>query len=131
MAQASDPSLPPRVIIVEDDTALSGALQFSLELEGFSVEVCGSGEDLLALDLPLRRACLVIDQGLPGVAGIEALIRLRRRGVGLPAIIITTHPEDHLKRAAHRAHASVVEKPLLGDGLISEIKGLLADRRGG
>jgi FixJ family two-component response regulator len=129
MAHASDPPSAPYVVIVEDDTALSGALQFSLELEGFLVDRCGSGEALLALELPTRRACLVIDQWLPGITGLDALVELRRRGVRLPAVIITTHPEDELRQAAFRAHASVVEKPLLGDSLSSEIKGLLADRR--
>jgi FixJ family two-component response regulator len=119
----------PLVVIVEDDTALAAALRFSLELEGYDVELCSSGEALLTLELPAKGACLVVDQRLPGVHGLVALRELRRRGVDLPAVLITTNPPDELRAGASQMDASLVEKPLLGDSLISEIRGVLADHR--
>src|SRR5690349_3924972 len=90
----------PLVLLVEDDASLQRALTFSLELEGFRVEVCDSGEALLRRPAPLRPACLVVDQRLPGITGIEALAVMRSRRVVLPAILITTQPSDDLRDSA-------------------------------
>lgn len=80
----------PTVIVVDDDPDLRGALRYSLEIEGFDVICCASGERLLGLALPETTACLVVDQRLSGISGIEALEALRARQVATPAIVITT-----------------------------------------
>lgn len=116
----------PVVVLVDDDSALRNALAFSLELEGFDVKTCESGEALLALELPTNNACLVIDQRLPGITGLRALDQLRRREVDLPALLITTNPKAALRTAAARAGVPIVEKPLLGDGLVVSIRDALA-----
>jgi FixJ family two-component response regulator len=116
----------PLVVIVEDDAALRGSLKFSLELDGFQVETCETGEDLLARELPPDGACLVIDQRLPGITGLEALRRLRERDIGLPALLITSHPQPALRAAADAAGVPIIEKPLLGDVLLGSIRAALA-----
>lgn len=116
--------LPPRphVLLVDDDAALRMSLEFSLDLEGFEVTALESGEALLLItDLPLKGACLVVDQNLPGVTGIEALRQLRARGVTLPALLITSHPPLGVRDAAMATGARIVEKPLLGDALTAQI----------
>jgi FixJ family two-component response regulator len=117
---------PPKVILVDDDAALLRALRFSLELEGFAVEAYETGENVPADALPRAGACLVIDYILPGEDGLALLTRLRGRGVVLPAIIVTSHARPALRRQAQEMDASIVEKPLLGPALISEIRTLLA-----
>ena len=116
----------PLVLVVEDDRALSSALNFSLDLEGYDVRIFGTGEELLTSPLPPTRACLVIDERLPGVTGLNTVRELRRRGVALPAVLITTNPSSALRRAAAAAAVPIVEKPLLGDALIGEIRAALA-----
>jgi FixJ family two-component response regulator len=113
------------VVIVEDDVALLQALRFMLMSEGFRAEACETAEALLVLDLPPDNLCLVIDERLPGASGIAALATLRTRGVSAPAIVITTNPDDALRRAARRARGYIVEKPLVGDTLLARIRVLL------
>lgn len=124
------PSAPtpeqPLVVLVDDDRALLSALKFSLELEGFQVAACASGEDLLALDLPGHDTCLVIDERLPGITGLRVIEHLRRQDVRLPALLITTNPSATFRAAAARSGAPIVEKPLLGDGLVRSIRAALA-----
>lgn len=124
-----EPSSPlsdrPLVVIADDDAALCAALEFSLEAEGYAVETCGSGEALLLKDLPLARACLVIDERLPGVTGLDALAQLRRRGVRLPAFVITSNPGPVTRANADALGAPIVEKPLLGDALLDRIRSVL------
>jgi FixJ family two-component response regulator len=117
---------PPLVVIADDDEAVCRALQFTVELDGYRVVTCRSAEALLALDLPSREACLVIDERLPDLSGLRALSQLRRRGCRLPAVIITSHPSRQLRSAAAQARAPILEKPLLEDGLIDWIRGAVA-----
>jgi DNA-binding response OmpR family regulator len=124
-AQASH---APTVVIVEDDVALLQALRFMLISEGFETEACETAEALLDLALPAVDVCLVIDERLPGLQGLEALETLRARGVDAPAIVITTNPEDALREAAVRCGAEVVEKPLVGDALLARIRALVNGR---
>lgn len=119
-------ALRPLVIIVDDDPALCSALKFSLETEGFRVETHESGEALLLRDLPGSDACLIIDERLPGITGLNALRQLRLRGVDLPAMLITSNPSPATRDAAAEARAPIVEKPLLGDALLEPIRAALA-----
>src|SRR5215212_2596429 len=123
MRPASDiatgkPSPPATVVVIDDDAALLGALKFDLELEGFTVETHSAGADLRPERLPKHNGCLVIDYRLPDLNGLELLRRLRDRGVGLPAIIITSHPTKSLHARTAGLGGSIIEKPLLGDVLL-------------
>lgn len=117
----------PRIIVyvVDDDAAVRRALEFALDLEGFGVETFESGEALLLRNRPEAPGCLVIDERLPGVSGIETLRQLRARAVDLPAILVTSHPKPALRDAAARAGAPIVEKPLEGETLIAAIHKLM------
>jgi len=115
----------PTVLLVDDDAALRTALKFSLELEGFDVETYESGEAFLLRDDPEGRTCVVMDLNLPGIDGLETLRQLRSRGVGLPALLITSHPRPATRASAAAVGAAIVEKPLLGDHLVGEIRSAL------
>lgn len=119
------PAPRPTVIVVDDDAGLRRALRYALEIEGFEVVTCRSGEALLDLKLPELRACLVVDQLLPGISGVEALEVLRERHVDLPAIIVTSAPTARLRARTLLANGRLVEKPLLNDLLSGAIKELI------
>lgn len=112
----------PVVVVVDDDAAVRSSLAFSLDLQGFDVSTCESGEALLNRALPAGGACLVLDERLPGISGMEALRQLRQRDVTLPAILITSHPKPDLRAAAAAAGVPIVEKPLIGDALMTSIR---------
>jgi two-component system response regulator FixJ len=114
--------MPPQVIVVDDDDAVRRSLKFALELQGYCVDVCESGEALLACTLPTSGACLVLDERLQGMSGLQALDVLRKRKVNLPAILITSNPQPRLRLAAREAGVPIVEKPLIGDGLVAAIR---------
>ena len=115
----------PLVVLVDDDDALREALRFSLEVDGYAVRACETGEQLLELELPPGPACLVLDYKLDALNGLDALEQLRCRGVDLPAILITSYANPLLRSRARRLNAEVVEKPLLGDALLARIHALL------
>ena len=115
----------PLLVLVDDDRALRAALTFALEIEGYRVKTCETGEQLLDLALPVEACCLVVDHKLDALSGLDALDALRRRGVRLPAILITSYANPELRGRARRLDAEVVEKPLVGDALLARIRALL------
>jgi two-component system response regulator FixJ len=117
----ADPGPTQTVVVVDDDDALLEALRFGLELEGFNVRTHRSAGAVDAAMLPTANCCLVIDYKMPGMNGLELLGRLRRQAIDLPAIIITSHVKREILARCHALGAAVVEKPLLGDGLMTAI----------
>ncbi|MFN3513853.1 MAG: response regulator transcription factor [Phenylobacterium sp.] len=121
-------SRKPTVILVDDDAALRTALKFNLEVEGFEVETCESGEAFLLRPAHPGPSCVILDYNLPGATGLETLHQLRQRGDDTPALIITSNPPLTLRDAVRETTgARLVEKPLLGDALLGSIRELLAE----
>lgn len=116
------PPHAPVICVVDDDDAVRRALEFALDLEGFAVETYESGEALLLRTRTDEPACLVIDERLPGVSGFDTLRQLRARHLGVPAILITSHPKPAIRAAAAAAGVPILEKPLLGETLVSAIR---------
>ena len=112
----------PKILLVDDDPAVRASLAFSLEIEGFLIETFDCGEDLAEkAELP-ENGCLVLDYRLPGIDGLSLLRILRSRGVGLPAVLITSAPTRAVRARAVEAGAVIIEKPLLGDALSAAVR---------
>jgi len=120
----SELAAPPQdlVIVVDDDAAVRTSLEFSFEVEGYAVRTYAEPSKLLAeLDLP-RRGCLVTDYHLPGTNGLALIDELRRRGVTIPAILITSAPSRTLAARAAAGGVAIVEKPFLGNKLSEAVQ---------
>jgi two-component system, LuxR family, response regulator FixJ len=112
----------PIVAVVDDDPAVCGSLKFSLELEGFAVPAYASGAELLDAGDLADCSCLVVDQRMPGMNGMELIARLRERRVLTPAVLIVSHLNAALRARAAEELVPIVEKPLLGNGLLDRIR---------
>jgi two-component system, LuxR family, response regulator FixJ len=119
MIKPSECSSPGSVVIVvDDDPAVRHSLEFSLEIEGYTVRTYPGGRELLADGEIPGSACLVIDQNMPGINGLDVIAKLRERHVSAPAILITGHPTPALRARAAKAAVPVIEKPLLTNALV-------------
>ena len=86
--------------VVDDDPAVRNSLKFSLEIEGLAVAVYADADDLLKDSDLARFNCLVVDQRLPGLSGLDLVAELRDRQLGVPVILITyATTEDAVRRA--------------------------------
>ena len=121
----------PLLVLVEDDAAVLSALTFAFETEGYQVAAFRDPASALAASEISRAACLVVDQRLPGLSGLQVVARLRGRGVAAPALLITTHPTAQIRRDAAAAHIEIVEKPLLDDVLAAKVRALTRHATGG
>lgn len=112
----------PRVGVVDDDTAVRDSLCFLLEAAGIAVASYGSADQFLADDDADDMDCLVLDQQMPVLTGLELLAWLRRGGVAIPAVLITGSPSPALTRRARAlGGCQVMEKPFAGRDLLSII----------
>jgi two-component system, LuxR family, response regulator FixJ len=129
MEKQSELSIPGFVVIVvDDDLAVRNSLKFSLEIEGLAVRSYATGAALLSAgDLALC-SCLVVDQKMPGISGLDLIAQLRERLVAAPAILITSHPSLSVRQRAAKADVPIVEKPLLGNALLDKIRDVAGKR---
>jgi two-component system response regulator FixJ len=123
---APEPRQRPCLAVMEDDRALLGALQFSLEAEGYDVRPFYNQIDLLAYPEVLHGvACLIVDYRLSPLDGLELFAVLQSRGMKAPAILVTSNPDEDCRREALRLGVPIVEKPLLTDALSRQVRALV------
>jgi two-component system, LuxR family, response regulator FixJ len=118
------------VIVIGGDLAVRHALKFWLELEGLTVRSYVSGAEFLAAGELSRCDCLVVDEKSPDISGLQLIAQLRGRNFSAPAILVTGHPSPSLRKEAQKAGVSIVEKPLLGNGLLDTIRDAIRRRLG-
>ena len=69
-----------KLLLVEDDFDLAGALSRSLVARGFEVLCCADGKEALAAARRTAFDVITLDLSLPGLDGLEVLRRLRDGG---------------------------------------------------
>lgn len=110
------------IMVVDDDTALLNALTFGIEVDGYRVLPFSSAEAVLDLETLPAAACLVVDHRLPRMDGLYLIEAMRARGLGAPAILMTSHPGAILRARCDSLGIPIVEKPLLRDELSVAIR---------
>lgn len=118
-----------RILIIEDNPKMAGAIQRGLREHGYAVEVCHSGfegEDLAAVE---KFDLLLLDLMLPDRDGVDVCRNLRRRCVSTPILMLTALSGTEDKVAGLDAGADdYLTKPFEFEELLARIRSLL--RRG-
>lgn len=83
----------PRILIVEDEPAISDNIQFVLQGEGFEPVRVGTGAAALPVLRDGRVDLVVLDVGLPDVNGFELLKQIRRTHA-TPVIMLTARTSE-------------------------------------
>lgn len=94
------------VSIIYSDVATRASMRFLLEVEGWVVRDFKSPAEFLENPSP---GCLVLEQDLPGMAGLEFVEELRRRGVTLPVVLTTKRNDASFLDRATAVGANAVE----------------------
>lgn len=120
----------PTLYLIDDDAAVSRALEAVGDWLRMPVLSFSSGESFLKFDLENAVGCLIIDIRLPGMNGLELQAALRDRSCDLPVIIISGHADVPLAVEAMRLGAlTVLEKPFSLDALRAHIQEALEQNR--
>jgi two-component system, LuxR family, response regulator FixJ len=120
------PQPPVTILVIDDDSAVRKSLKFSLELEGYAVRTYADGRALLDDAYLPARGCLVVDQMMPGMSGLDVVDALRTRGVSMPAVLVVSSTNHTLRQRASAVGVAIVEKPFFGNGLVETIRKVLA-----
>lgn len=80
-----------KILLVEDDTALSGVYKSRLELEGFEIREVNDGEKALAAALEFRPDMILLDAMMPKISGFDVLdiIRNTKETASMKIIMLT------------------------------------------
>ena len=117
-----------RVLVVEDDVEIAGALRRSLALEGYDVELAGDG--IVALDRAeaYEPDAVVLDLGLPKLDGVEVCRRLRAEG-DVPILVLTARDELESRVEGLDSGADdYLVKPFERAELLARVRALLRRR---
>lgn len=85
---------PQRVLVVEDQIELAAYAKRGLEREGYVVDVASQNEQAIAMATNDSYHAIVIDGSLAGAGGFEVCDELRRHGVWVPIIMLTSEQDD-------------------------------------
>jgi DNA-binding response OmpR family regulator len=120
---------PTHILLVDDDALLRRSLAFSLEQAGYRISTAASAEDALAIAERDPPELVLLDIGLPGMDGLDALRRFRARP-GVPVVFVTARRRELDEVLGLELGADdYVTKPFDLDILLARIKAVL--RRAG
>jgi two-component system, OmpR family, response regulator MprA len=118
-----------RVLVVDDDPAVSGALNRALRLEGYDVSLAGDGPIALEQIAVRPPDAVVLDIGLPTLDGLEVCRRLRAAGDDTPVLMLTARDavNDRVQGLDAGADDYLV-KPFALAELLARLRALLRRR---
>jgi DNA-binding response OmpR family regulator len=118
-----------RVLIIEDDPKVAGAVETGLRGEGYEVVLSPTGEDGYFRSTTEPFDVILLDIGLPGRSGLEILTSLRAAGLSIPVLVLTARDavEDRVAGLECGADDYLI-KPFAFGELLARIRALL--RRG-
>jgi len=119
-----------RVLVVEDEAALRETLKTRLSAAGFTVDEAADGNEGLFAGSEYPLDVAIIDLGLPGLAGLEVIRRLRAARKTYPILILTARDNWQDKVEGLQAGADdYVAKPFHFEEVLARVQALL--RRSG
>jgi two-component system OmpR family response regulator len=84
-----------RLLVVEDEARLAGALQRGLAAEGFAVDVAGDGPSGLELARHGGYDAMILDVMLPGLSGYRLVRQLRAERNWLPVLMLSAKDGEY------------------------------------
>lgn len=116
-----------RILVVEDEQKIAGAIKKALEQEHYAVDVSLDGDDGLAMATTEPYDVMIIDRMLPGSHnGISIIQELRASGITTPVLLLTAlgRVEDKTLGLDSGADDYMV-KPFAIDELLARVRALL------
>ncbi|AFL72909.1 response regulator transcription factor [Thiocystis violascens] len=118
------------VFLVDDDPAMRESLVLILELAGYRVRSFASPHDFLEAFSALEPGCLLLDQRMPEMSGIDLQELLLARGCPLPIIFLSAFGDVPTTVRAIRGGAiDFLEKPTSQDILLQRVEAALEEDR--
>jgi two-component system response regulator HydG len=109
----------PKVLIIDDETAILDTLRILLKREGFEVFTAAGGQRGLAALSEVRPDFVLTDIRMPGVSGIEILNAARELDPTIPVILMTAQASlNSAIQAVNQGAFHYIQKPFSNDELL-------------
>jgi len=114
-----------KVLIVDDEPAISDTLAYALRAEGFTTDSCILGAQALALLACNQHDLVVLDIGLPDISGFDVCRKLRQSS-DIPVLFLTAR-SDEVDRIVglELGGDDYVAKPFSPREVVSRIRAIL------
>lgn len=130
MSTRQDHSAEQTVFVVDDDPAHRNALRMLIHLHGLRVEPYSDGASFLAEYRSDRPGCVLLDQGMPGLTGLQVQQALNERSSRIPVIFLSGHADAAMQATAMGNGAfDCLRKPIQGDRLLDCVTRALQEDR--
>jgi DNA-binding response OmpR family regulator len=117
-----------RILIAEDEHRIASLLERGLRADGFATLIVADGHAAAAAARDDDFDLVILDLGLPGQDGLDALAEIRRRGERLPVIVLTAREAVPDRIAGLETGADdYVTKPFSFEELLARIRVRLRD----
>lgn len=110
-----------KILVVDDDKALTKALSIRLRAAGFDVEVCNCAHDASGAVLQIRPVAIILDIDMPSYTGPEfhMCLQFSQRSRGIPIIYLSGHDTlENRRMAAQQGAVGFLTKPYDADELV-------------
>lgn len=113
------------ILVVDDDTLLRRSLSLQLEQAGYRVSPAEKAEDALAIAQRDRPDLILLDIGLPGMDGLEAMQQFQKE-MDVPIIFVTARRRELDTILGLELGADdYITKPFNPDVLLAHVKAVL------
>ena len=118
--------MKPRILVIDDESAIRDSLRMILEYENYEFSGAASGADGLAQIKRDPPDMVVLDIKMPGTNGLETLAEIRRMDESVPVAMISGHGTITDAMQATRLGAfDFIEKPFTSERVLVTVeKGL-------
>ena len=111
-----------RILIIEDEEAIADLEKDYLELSGFEVKICNTGDEGLQTALREEFDLIVLDLMLPGLDGFEVCKKIREEK-NIPIIMVSAKKEDIDKiRGLGMGADDYMTKPFSQSELVARVR---------
>ncbi|MFV8176627.1 response regulator transcription factor [Mycobacterium sp. WUMAC-067] len=119
-------STPVRILLVDDEPALTNLVKMALHYEGWQVSVAHSGKEAMEKFTEIRPDVLVLDIQLPDADGLDVLKRVRQHERYTPTLLLTARDSVIDRVTGLTAGADdYMSKPFSLEELVARLRGLL------
>jgi DNA-binding response OmpR family regulator len=115
-----------KILLVEDDTALSSVYKSRMELEGFEVREVSNGELALSAALEFKPDIILLDAMMPKISGFDVLdiIRNTKETESIKVVMLTalSQPKDKERAEALGVDDYLVKSQVVIGDVVAKIK---------
>src|SRR5437868_6643394 len=124
------PAMTGSVLIIDDEAEIRESLETLLELEGYSVETAGTGQQGLYRIGQRTFDLILLDLALPDRNGMDILAELRSQDPNLSVMMITAYGTvENAVRAIQSGAVNFVQKPWDNEKLLADVRAAIARHR--